>query len=70
LKQARIRIDVIKRATRAVTLSQKVLEHSSLNYPTPAEFARQMSYGKDVSSAHFKDADGVSNFPTATAAAG
>jgi hypothetical protein len=44
--------------------------HSSLNYRTPAEFARQASYGKDVGSAHFENADGVSNFPTATAAAG
>jgi putative transposase len=44
--------------------------HSSLNYRTPAELARQASYGKDVGSAHFENADGVSNFPTATAAAG
>ena len=44
--------------------------HSSLNYRTPAEFARQASYGKDVGSAHFENADGVSNFPTASAAAG
>jgi hypothetical protein len=44
--------------------------HSSLNYRTPAEFAREMSYEKDVGSAHFENADGVSNFPTATAAAG
>jgi hypothetical protein len=29
-----------------------------------------MSYGKDVGSAHFENADGVSNFPTASAAAG
>jgi len=40
-----------------------------LNYRTPAEFARQASYGKDVGSAHFENADGVSNFPTATTAA-
>jgi len=44
--------------------------HSSLNYQTPAEFARRTSYGKDVGSAHFENADGVSNFPTASAAAG
>jgi Integrase core domain len=44
--------------------------HSSLNYRTPAEFAREMSYGKDVGFAHFENADGVSNFPTASAAAG
>jgi len=44
--------------------------HSSLNYRTPAEFAQEISYGKDVDSAHFENADGVSNFPTAPAAAG
>jgi transposase InsO family protein len=44
--------------------------HSSLNYRTPAESARQASYGKDLGSAHFENADGVSNFPTASAAAG
>jgi hypothetical protein len=44
--------------------------HSSLNYRTPAEFAREMSCRKDVGSAHFENADGVSNFPTAPAAAG
>jgi putative transposase len=44
--------------------------HSSLNYRTPAEFARQASYGKDVGSAHFENADGVFNFPTASTAAG
>lgn len=43
--------------------------HSSLNYLTPTEFARQISCGKDVGSAHFENADGVSNFPTAAAAA-
>ena len=44
--------------------------HSSLNYRTPAEFAREMSCGKDVGSAHFENALGVSNFPTTPAAAG
>jgi putative transposase len=44
--------------------------HSSLNYQTPAEFARQTSYGKDVGSAHLENAAGVSHFPTATTAAG
>jgi putative transposase len=44
--------------------------HSSLGYRTPAEFARvalTQSYGKDVGSAHFENADGVFNFPTAPA---
>jgi putative transposase len=44
--------------------------HSSLNYLTPAEFAQQTSYGKDVGSAHFENAEGVSSFPTALTAAG
>jgi len=44
--------------------------HSSLNYRTPAEFAREASYGKDVGCAHFENAPGVSNFPTASTAAG
>ena len=44
--------------------------HSSLKYMTPAEFAAEASYGKDVGFVHFENADGVSNFPTATAAAG
>ncbi len=44
--------------------------HSSLKYLTPAEFAAEASYEKDVGSAHFENADGVSNFPAATAAAG
>src|SRR5450755_2533524 len=44
--------------------------HSSLNYRTPAEFAREMSYGKDVGSAHLENACGVPPFPTAPAAAG
>jgi putative transposase len=44
--------------------------HSSLNYRTRAEFAREMSYGKDVGSAHFENAVGVSNSPTAPVAAG
>jgi len=45
--------------------------HSSLGYKTPAEFARAaltQSYGKDVGSAHFENAAGVFNFPTAPAA--
>ena len=45
--------------------------HSSLGYKTPAEFARAAltpSYGKDVGSAHFENAGGVFNFPTAPAA--
>lgn len=37
--------------------------HSSLNHRTPAESARQTSYGKDAGSARFEKADGVSNFP-------
>ena len=44
--------------------------HSSLGYRTPAEFARvalTQSNGKDVGSAHFENADGVFNFPTAPA---
>lgn len=44
--------------------------HSSLNYLTPAEFARRTSYGKDAGSARFENAGGVSNFPTASTAAG
>src|SRR6202012_3245044 len=44
--------------------------HSSLNYRTPAEFARQESYGKDAGSAHLENAIGVFNFPTASATAG
>jgi len=44
--------------------------HSSLNYRTPAEFARQTSYGKDAGSARLENAYGVSHFPTASAAAG
>jgi putative transposase len=45
--------------------------HSSLGYRTPAEFARvamTQSYGKDVGSAHWENASGVSHFPTAPAA--
>ncbi len=30
--------------------------HSSLNYRTQAEFAREISYGKDVGSAHLENA--------------
>ena len=44
--------------------------HSSLNYQTPAEFARRTSYGKDVGSVHLENALGASHFPTASAAAG
>jgi putative transposase len=44
--------------------------HSSLNYRTPPEFARQMSYGKDVGSAHLENACGVFPFPAASTAAG
>ena len=44
--------------------------HSSLNYMTPAEFAAQASRGKDAGFACLENADGVSHFPTATAAAG
>ena len=44
--------------------------HSSLNSMTPAEFAEQASGGKDAGFACLKNADGVSHFPTATAAAG
>ncbi len=43
--------------------------HSSLNYMTPAEFAAKASGGKDAGSACLENADGVSHFPTATAAA-
>jgi putative transposase len=43
--------------------------HSSLNYQTPAEFARRASCGKDAGSACLENAFGVSHFPTATAAA-
>jgi putative transposase len=45
--------------------------HSSLGYRTPAEFAQvalTRSYGKEVGSAHFENAAGVFNFPTAPAA--
>jgi putative transposase len=44
--------------------------HSSLNYMTPTEFATKASGGKDAGFACLENADGVSNFPTATAAAG
>jgi putative transposase len=44
--------------------------HSSLNYQTPAEFARRTSYGEDVGSAHLENAFGVSHFPIASTAAG
>ena len=52
------------------TSSRETWIHHSLNYRAPAEFARQANYGKDVGSAHFENAKGISNFPTATAAAG
>jgi putative transposase len=44
--------------------------HSSLKYLTPAEFVNRASYGKDVGCAHLENADGVSSFPAASAAAG
>lgn len=44
--------------------------HSSLNYRTPAEFAAAMSCGKDAGCARLQNAQGVSHFPTAPAAAG
>jgi putative transposase len=43
--------------------------HSSLNYMTPAEFAAQASGGKDAGFACLENANGVSHFPTAAAAA-
>ena len=43
--------------------------HSSLNYLTPAEFARRASHGKDADFVSLENAAGVSHFPTATAAA-
>jgi putative transposase len=42
--------------------------HSSLGYRTPLEFAA-MSRGKDAGTARLENADGVSHFPTAPAAA-
>ena len=42
--------------------------HSSLNYLTPAEFARETSRGKDVGFAHLENAGAFPHFPTATAA--
>lgn len=44
--------------------------HSSLKYLTPAEFAAAACSGKDAEHARFENAHGVSNFPTASAAAG
>jgi transposase InsO family protein len=44
--------------------------HSSFNYGTPAGSLASRSCGKDVGFAHFDNADGVSKFPTAPAAAG
>ncbi len=45
--------------------------HSSLNYRTPAEFAAAaMSYGKDAACTRLENANGVSHFSTAPAAAG
>jgi putative transposase len=43
--------------------------HSSLNYLTPAEFAAAMSCGKDAGCARLENAQGVSHFPTDSAAA-
>jgi putative transposase len=44
--------------------------HSSLNYKTPTEFAAGLSCGKDAGCARLENAQGVSHFPTASAAAG
>jgi putative transposase len=43
--------------------------HSSLNYLTPAEFARRASGGKDADCVRLENAAGVSYFSTATDAA-
>jgi hypothetical protein len=45
-------------------------EHGNLNDRTPVEFSWEISYGKDVGSAHFENADRVSNFLTPNAGAG
>ena len=44
--------------------------HSSLNYLTPAEFARRAGGGKDEDSVRLKNDTAVFHFPTATTAAG
>jgi putative transposase len=44
--------------------------HSSLNYLTPAEFARRAGGGKDADSVRLKNDAAVFHFPTATTAAG
>jgi len=44
--------------------------HSSLNYLTPAEFARRADRGKDADCVRLENACGVYHFPTVTAAAG
>jgi len=44
--------------------------HSSLNYRTPAEFAREASCGKDAGFARLENACDVYHFPTASTAAG
>jgi putative transposase len=44
--------------------------HSSLNYLTPAEFARRAGGGKDADSVRLKNDIVVFHFPTATTAAG
>jgi putative transposase len=44
--------------------------HSSLNYLTPAEFARRAGGGKDADSVRLKNDTTVFHFPTATTAAG
>jgi transposase InsO family protein len=65
--------DARRKVTSWKTEYNEQRPHSSLGYRTPAEFARVVltpSYGKDVGSAHLENADGVSNFPTAPAAAG
>jgi putative transposase len=46
------------------------LPHSSLNYPMPAKFAREITYEKEVGYAHLENAASVSLFPKASAAAG
>src|ERR1039457_673260 len=44
--------------------------HSSLTYRTPAEFAAEMSYGKDAGCPRLENAPGVFHFPITPAAAG
>ena len=61
-------------ATRKISLWRRDYNeqrpHSSLKYLTPVEFAAEASRGKDAGCACLENADGVSHFPTATAAAG